>query len=169
MTSLILAEGVELPVYSSKGAVGADVTAVDILAVYKGTTEIVGEKFDRIRTGFLERGFIKLRGFERILFDTGITIADMPGNIELQVRSRSGLALKRGLVVANSPGTIDPDYRGKLGVIMYNTTPYPSPINKGERIAQIVSKFIIKEEFGKTYEIVPSSRGAGGFGSTGEN
>lgn len=107
MISLKLEEGVELPKYGSELASGADIKAHSILKVFKGDVEKPEEEVEKVRQNFNERGYIKLRGFERILFGTGITVADMPQDVELQVRSRSGVSLKRGLVVANQPGTID--------------------------------------------------------------
>lgn len=171
MIKFKLKEGVDLPKYESKQAVGLDVVANSIIKAFKGDTEIVGEKLEKVRTGFEERGYIKLRPFERILFGTGV-FAELPDNIELQVRSRSGMALKKGLFVANQPGTIDPDYRGEIGVIIYNSTPFLNKVEKGDRIAQVVPKEIIRptayqvteEEFDSNTE-----RGEGGFGSTGRN
>lgn len=168
MISVVLKEGVELPKYETPGSSGLDVKANSILKVYKGDTEVTGEKLEKIKENFIDRGYIKLRGHERILFGIGITIADMPQNVELQVRSRSGVALKRGILVANSPGTIDADYRGEIGIILYNSSPYLNKVEKNERIAQIVPAVVHKEEFGKTSEIIETSRGAGGFGSTGK-
>lgn len=166
MISVILQEGVELPKYETPGSAGMDVKAISILKVFKGDIEVPEDKLQKIRENFVERGYIKLRGFERILFGTGITVADMSPDTEIQVRSRSSVALKRGLIVANSPGTVDSDYRSEIGVIIYNSTPYLSKVDKNERIAQLVPAKVCKEEFGKTTEIIPTSR-TGGFGSTG--
>lgn len=166
MIKFKLEEGVTLPEYKSEGAVGMDVSAHSILKVFKGDTEVEPEKLKKIKEGFKARGFIKLRSLERILFSTGIQVADLPANIELQVRSRSGISLKRGLVVMNQPGTIDPDYRGVVGVIIYNSTPFLNQIAKGERIAQLVPKEVIKPEVVESEEITETKRGEGGFGST---
>lgn len=168
MISVVLQEGVELPKYETPGASGLDVKAISILKVFKGDVEVEGDKLEKIKANFIDRGFIKLRGHERILFGTGITIADMPQDVELQVRNRSGVALKRGLLVANSPGTVDADYRGEIGVIIYNSSPYLNKVEKNERIAQIVPSKVHKEEFGRTTEIIETSRGTGGFGSSGK-
>ena len=167
MIKLKVEEGVSLPKYETEGASGADVTAHSILKAYKGDAEITGEKLDKMKEGFAERGYIKLRPFERVLFGTGLTVADMDNALELQVRARSGVALKRGLLVANAPGTIDSDYRGPVGVIIYNSTPFLNKIEKGERIAQIVPALAAKVAFQESVEVVTSDRGDSGFGSTG--
>lgn len=167
MISLILSEGVEIPKYQSEGASGVDVTANSIIAIYKGNTEITGERLEKIQKSFEERGYINLRGFERVLFGTGLTLADINPEVEIQVRSRSGLALKRGLLVANSPGTVDSDYRSEIGIIILNSTPYLNKVEKGERIAQLVPSLVCREGFGRTTEVIPTKRMTGGFGSTG--
>ena len=169
MIKFKLEKGISLPKYESEQAVGMDVTANTIIKAFKGDTEITGEKLEKVKEGFQERGYIKLRPFERILFGTGV-FAELSDNLELQVRSRSGMSLKKGLFVANQPGTIDSDYRGEIGVILYNSTPFLNKVEKGERIAQIVPKEVIrppiyqvtKEEFNSD-----TDRGSGGFGSTG--
>ena len=140
-------EEVEIPSFGSELSSGFDVKAMRILKVFKGDTEVIGEKFEKIQKAFEEKGSIKLRAFERVLFDTGLQVADIEHKIadtmiELQVRSRSGIALKQGLIVANQPGTIDEDYRGTIGVILMNSTPFLSEIKKGERIAQIVPGYV---------------------------
>lgn len=171
MIKFKLKEGVDLPKYESKQAVGLDVVANSIIKAFKGDTEIVGDKLEKMRQGFEQRGYIKLRPFERILFGTGV-YAQLSNNIELQIRSRSGISLKRGLFVANQPGTIDPDYRGEIGVIIYNSTPFLNKIENGDRIAQLIPKEIIRpytyiiteEDFDSNTE-----RGEDGFGSTDEN
>lgn len=167
MISVVLQEGVELPKYETPGASGFDVKAISILKVFKGDVEKPEEEVQKIRQNFDERGYIKLRGFERILFGTGITVADMPQDVELQIRSRSGVSLKRGLVVANQPGTIDADYRGEIGIILYNSTPFLNKVEKGERLAQIVAAKVHREEFGKSTEVIETARGSKGFGSSG--
>lgn len=167
MISVILQEGVELPKYETPNSAGLDVKAISILKVFKGDAEVEGDKLEKIKENFIERGFIKLRGFERILFGTGIKVADMPQDVELQVRNRSGVALKRGLLVANSPGTVDSDYRGEIGVIIYNSSPFLNKVEKNERIAQIIPAKVHKEEFNVVLTSTETSRGEGGFGSTG--
>ena len=168
MIKFKLEEGIELPKFESALASGFDVVAHSIIKVYKGDKEVTGEKLDKVRQSFNERGYIKLRPFERALFGTGLTLADINTSLEIQVRPRSGVSLKRGLFVANSPGTIDADYRGACGVIIYNSTPFLNQVDKGERIAQFVPAYVARispeEELG---HITLSERGEGGFGSTG--
>lgn len=86
---------------------------------------------------------------------------------ELQVRSRSGLALKKGVIVMNSPGTIDADYRGEIGVILWNTSPALFEVFPGNRIAQIVLKRVERARIFEVPELDQTDRGSGGFGSTG--
>ena len=107
MIKFKLEEGIELPKFESALASGFDVVAHSIIKVYKGDKEVTGEKLDKVRQSFNDRGYIKLRPFERVLFGTGLTLADINTSLEIQVRPRSGVSLKRGLFVANSPGTID--------------------------------------------------------------
>jgi len=103
---------------------------------------------------------------ERRLIPTGIIVA-IPEGYELQVRSRSGLALKKGVMVLNSPGTIDAGYRGEIGVILFNTSDETVSIPKGFRVAQAVLQKVEKINW-KEVDILPDSkRGPGGFGSTG--
>lgn len=107
-----------------------------------------------------------LKPLERVIIKTGLFI-ELPIGFEAQVRPRSGLAAKHGITVLNSPGTIDADYRGEIGVILVNLSNQDFTIQNGERIAQLV---IAKHERA-TWQLVDSlsetSRGAGGFGSTG--
>ena len=166
-------EEVEIPSFGSELSSGFDVKAMRILKVFKGDTEVIGERFEKIQKAFEEKGSIKLRAFERVLFDTGLQIADIEHKIadtmiELQVRSRSGIALKQGLIVANQPGTIDEDYRGTIGVILMNSTPFLSEIKKGERIAQIVPGYVPAYKIGFTEEVTETERGNKGFGSSGK-
>ncbi len=88
-------------------------------------------------------------------------------NPEIQVRPRSGLALKHGVTVANSPGTIDADYRGEVQVILLNTGPAPFSVARGMRIAQLVVAPVARAAWTEVAELPESGRGAGGFGSTG--
>lgn len=170
MIKFLVEEGAEAPSYGSELASGMDVTAFKILKVFRGDREIEPENLKKVQQGFEERGYIKLRSLERILFGTGIK-AVIPKNMELQVRSRSGISLKRGLSVLNSPGTVDADYIGEIGVIMYNSTPFLNKIEKGERIAQLVATEVprpsIMKISQKDFEKLESARGADGFGSTG--
>jgi dUTP pyrophosphatase len=97
---------------------------------------------------------------------TGFKVA-IPEGYEIQVRPRSGLALKHGITVPNTPGTIDSDYRGELKVIMINHGSEPFPIRRGERIAQLVPAAVTLAEWDEVEELCETARGAGGFGSTG--
>jgi dUTP pyrophosphatase len=177
MLEFIVEDGAGIPEYGSNLASGLDVTAFKILKVFRGDREIEPENLLKVQEGFNERGYIKLRSLERILFGTGVC-AVLPVDVELQVRARSGMALKRGLSVLNGPGTVDADYTGEIGVIMYNSTPFLNKIEKGERIAQIVPALVLRPDFNLTYKgekyiALPKNtevgRGAKGFGSTGVN
>lgn len=170
MLKFLVEEGAEAPSYGSELASGMDVTAFKILKVFRGDREIEPENLKKVQEGFEERGYIKLRSLERILFGTGLK-AEIPSNMELQVRSRSGISLKRGLSVLNSPGTIDADYIGEIGVIMYNSTPFLNKIEKGEKIAQVVAAEVLRPSIIKMsqddYDLLQTERGEEGFGSTG--
>ena len=135
-------EDIELPEYKSTGASGMDVRA----AVES--------------TVILRPGEIKL-------IPTGLKMAIRDG-YEIQVRPRSGLALKHGITVTNSPGTIDADYRGPVGVILANTSNEDFEINRGDRIAQLVIQEVTQAEINVVEELPDTERGAGGFGSTGK-
>lgn len=111
---------------------------------------------------------IVLQSLERKLIPTGLFL-ELPAGFEAQVRPRSGLAFKHGISVLNSPGTIDADYRGEIGVILVNLSKEEFIVQDGERIAQLV---IAKHEVANWVEVEElddTSRGAGGFGSTGKN
>ncbi len=107
-----------------------------------------------------------LAPMERRAFSTGLAIA-VPDGFECQVRPRSGLALKGGITVANTPATIDSDYRGEVKVILVNLGAEPFEVTRGMRIAQMVIARVERVEFRTVAELPASSRGAGGFGSTG--
>lgn len=168
MIKVIIEDGVETPQYKSAGASGFDVQAIKLIAVYKSDSPIEEERLEILKQNFIERGFIKLRAFERALFGTGIVVADMSFDKEIQVRSRSGFALKRGFIVSNSPGTVDSDFRGEIGIILTNNTPFLNKIDRLERIAQLVIADVCLE---KRIEVVTektiTERGEQGFGSTG--
>lgn len=135
--------GLPLPSYQTEGA-----AAVDLLAA-----------IDQDLT---------LAPGERILVPTGIHIA-LPKGYELQVRARSGLAAKHGISLVNGIGTIDSDYRGEIQVILLNTSQKPFVIARGDRIAQAVLGRYEKITWEETDELDETSRGQGGFGSTGRN
>ncbi len=134
-------EGLALPAYATAGAAG-----MDLLAAV--TTPVT-----------LEPG-------RRALIPTGLTIA-LPAGYELQVRPRSGLALKNGIILPNSPGTIDEDYRGELQVIMMNAGDAPFVIERGMRIAQAIVAPVVQAAWQEVDALDETSRGVGGFGSTG--
>lgn len=103
----------------------------------------------------------------RVLVPTGFTVA-VPDGYELQLRPRSGLALKHGVTLPNTPGTIDSDYRGELQVILINHGEAPFVVVRGDRIAQLLVQRVEPVVFREVNELPPSGRGAGGFGSTGK-
>ncbi len=135
-----------LPAYASEGAAGADLRANF-------------PEFQR-ETG------IRLEPNTRALVPTGLRLA-IPDGHEVQVRPRSGLALKHGLTLPNSPGTIDSDYRGPLGVIVMNAGEQPFQIDHGMRIAQMVVAPVTRATFDLVAALDDTARGDGGFGSTG--
>ena len=132
-------EGLPLPAYASHGAAGLDVVAAEDVTLAPG---------------------------ERHAVATGFAIAIPPG-FEVQVRPRSGLALKHGVTCLNTPGTIDEDYRGEVKVILANLGNEPFEVKRGERIAQLVPAPVQKAEFAEVAVLEETGRGAGGFGSTG--
>lgn len=109
---------------------------------------------------------VTLQPLGRAIIKTGLFI-ELPIGFEAQVRPRSGLAAKKGITVLNSPGTIDADYRGEIGVILVNLSPEPFVIENGERIAQMVIAKHERATWVEVTELSETSRGAGGFGSTG--
>lgn len=116
---------------------------------------------------FIESPII-LKPFERKLVNTGL-YAQLEKGYEIQVRPRSGLALKKGITVLNSPGTIDADYRGEIGVILINFSNDDFIINSGDRIAQLVVSKHEQPNLEQTDSLDSTSRGEKGFGSTGVN
>lgn len=134
---------IALPSYETPGAAGADV-----------------------RASFPDKTAVTLAPGARMLVPTGIAMA-IPMGFEVQVRPRSGLALKHGLTLVNSPGTIDSDYRGALGIIVLNTSDTPFEITHGMRIAQLVLAPVVQADFREVSSLDETGRGAGGFGSTG--
>ncbi|HZF75354.1 MAG TPA: dUTP diphosphatase [Acetobacteraceae bacterium] len=135
------AEGLPLPSYATEGAAG-----VDLLAAVAAPLVIPPGG--------------------RALVPTGLCLAIPPG-YEIQVRPRSGLALKHGITLPNTPGTIDEDYRGELGVILLNTGAEPFTVERGARIAQAVLAPVVRLAWEEVAALPPSARGTGGFGSTG--
>lgn len=114
---------------------------------------------------FLDQPIV-LKPLERAMVPTGLYL-EIPAGCEVQVRPRSGLAAKKGITVLNSPGTIDADYRGEVRVILVNLSDEPFTVEDGERIAQLVLSRHERAEWVETDELSESSRGEGGFGSTG--
>jgi dUTP pyrophosphatase len=104
---------------------------------------------------------------ERALIPTGIAL-ELPDGYEVQIRPRSGLALRHGITLVNSPGTIDPDYRGEIAIILINHGMEPFPIKSGDRIAQMVFSRFVRAEFTEVSELGKTTRGEGGFGHTGK-
>ena len=109
---------------------------------------------------------IILQPLERTIVKTGLFI-ELPIGYEAQVRPRSGLAAKKGITVLNAPGTVDADYRGEIGVILVNVSNEPFTIENGERIAQLVIAKHERAEWNEVDVLSDTSRGTGGFGSTG--
>lgn len=111
---------------------------------------------------------VELKPLERKLIPTGLYIA-LPDGYEVQMRPRSGLAIKHGITLLNTPGTIDADYRGEIGVILVNLSNEPFVINDGERICQMVIASYQQVEWEAVEVLDDTERGAGGFGHTGKN
>ena len=136
-----------LPAYETPGSAGADIRA-----------NLLPE--DR------ESGFT-LDPMHRAVVPTGLRV-EIPPGFEMQIRPRSGLALKHGITLPNTPGTIDSDYRGPLGVALVNLGAEPYSIRHGDRIAQMIVAPVIHVQFQEVEALSDTSRGAGGFGSTGK-
>ncbi len=134
-------EGSTLPEYKSGGASGADIFA------------------------FLASP-VNIAPMERRLIPTGISM-QIPHGYEAQIRPRSGLALKSGITVLNTPGTIDSDYRGEIGIVLINLGNQVFTVKNGDRIAQLVVAAVERCAFHPVAELSESSRGSGGYGSTG--
>jgi dUTP pyrophosphatase len=132
-------EGLPVPAYATAGAAGMDVVAAQTVTLAPG---------------------------ERAAVATGFALA-IPDGYEVQVRPRSGLALKHGVTCLNTPGTIDSDYRGEVKVILANLGGEPFPIRRGDRIAQLVPAPVLRTKLIEVAELDATERGAGGFGSTG--
>lgn len=107
-----------------------------------------------------------LKPSERVLVPTGLSV-EIPLGYEIQVRPRSGMAIKQGITCLNTPGTIDADYRGEIKVILINLSNEPQTIQPGDRIAQLVLQKVEQIKWVPVNELADSERGAGGFGSTG--
>lgn len=132
-------QGLALPSYATAGAAGMDVLAAEAVTIPPSGRHAVA---------------------------TGFAMA-IPEGFEIQVRPRSGLALKHGITLPNTPGTIDSDYRGELKVILINHGDADFPIERGDRIAQLVLAPVTLAAWDEVEELGDTARGAGGFGSTG--
>ena len=110
---------------------------------------------------------IVLQPMQRVLVPTGLRV-ELPAGYEMQLRPRSGLALRHGITLLNTPGTIDADYRGEIGVIMVNFSSEPFTINPGERICQAVVAPYTRVAWQPATELSDTDRGEGGFGHTGK-
>lgn len=132
-------EGLPLPAYATSGAAGMDVVSAEDVTIAPGARHPVA---------------------------TGLAMA-IPQGYEIQVRPRSGLALKHGITVPNTPGTIDSDYRGELKVLLINHGTEPFPIARGDRVAQLVLAPVVQASWAEVSELDATQRGEGGFGSTG--
>lgn len=109
---------------------------------------------------------VVLAPLERRLIPTGLRV-EIPSGYEIQIRPRSGLALRHGISLVNTPGTIDADYRGEIGVILINLSSERFTVNPGERIAQMVVSAYTRAEWLPSETLADSERGSGGFGHTG--
>lgn len=157
----------ELPKFETNGSAGADIRA-DFSRIDEFPIKVYGGA-QVIRAGKAhERILIKLTPHSRALIPTGLYVA-IPEGYEIQVRPRSGLALKEGLTVLNTPGTIDSDYRGEIGIIIINTSTEDKFIEDGERIAQILLKKVEQFNWKEVDSLSETSRGEGGFGHTNKN
>jgi dUTP pyrophosphatase len=132
-------DGLPLPKYASEHAAGLDIAAAEDVLLPPGGRHGVA---------------------------TGFAI-EIPHGYEVQVRPRSGLALKHGVTCLNTPGTIDSDYRGEVKVILANLGSEPFEVRRGERIAQLVPAPVLRAHFTEVNELADTQRGTGGFGSTG--
>ncbi|MFQ3595023.1 MAG: dUTP diphosphatase [Sphingomonadaceae bacterium] len=139
VTRLPHGEGLALPAYQTEGAAGMDVLAAEDIVLPPGARAAVA---------------------------TGLAIA-VPQGFEMQVRARSGWALKDGIAVLNAPGTIDCDYRGEVKVILANLGEAPVAIARGMRIAQLVLAPVLRATWREVADLGETARGGGGFGSTG--
>lgn len=132
-------EGLPLPAYATSGAAGMDIVSAEDVTIAPGARHAVA---------------------------TGLAVA-IPHGFEIQVRPRSGLALKHGITVPNAPGTIDSDYRGEVKVILINHGTEPFAIVRGDRVGQLVVAPVVQGSWLEVEELDATARGEGGFGSTG--
>ena len=135
-------KNIKLPAYKTSGSSGMDLVAYtkNKITISSGRTAMI---------------------------PTGIAVA-IPKNYEIQIRPRSGLAANKGISVLNTPGTIDSDYRGEIKVILINLSKKPFDIKSGDRVAQIIVCPVSKGKFKEVMQLPKTTRGKGGFGSTGK-
>ena len=139
LSRLAHGDGLPLPKYATEDAAGLDIASAEELTLEPGA---------------------------RHAFATGFAI-EIPPGYEVQVRPRSGLAIRHGITCLNTPGTIDSDYRGEVKVILINLGSEPFPVARGERIAQLVPAPVLRALFVEETSLAETARGSGGFGSTG--
>ena len=132
-------DGLPLPKYASEDAAGLDIASAEDLTLEPGSRHAVA---------------------------TGFAI-EIPRGYEVQVRPRSGLAIRHGITCLNTPGTIDSDYRGEVKVILVNLGDEAFAVRRGERIAQLVPAPVLRAHFAEAVRLAETARGSGGFGSTG--
>jgi dUTP pyrophosphatase len=132
-------EGLALPAYATEGSAGMDILSAEDVTIAPGARHAVA---------------------------TGLSVA-IPQGYEIQVRPRSGLAFKHGITVPNTPGTIDSDYRGEMKVLLINHGSEDFAIARGDRVAQLVLAPVVQAAWSEVEELDATTRGAGGFGSTG--
>ena len=135
-------KNIKLPVYKTSGSSG-----MDLVAYIKNKIIINPGKTAMIPTGFA---------------------VAIPNNYEIQIRPRSGLAIKKGISVLNTPGTVDSDYRGEIKIILINLSKKRFTVNSGDRIAQMILCPVVKGKFKEVKKLPKTVRGKGGFGSTGK-
>lgn len=156
--------GLDLPTYATEGS-----ACIDLRATFhnKKKEDFKGQEFDVNcdKDGKIVQ--IRVHAGGRVLIPTGLFF-ELPPDYMFEVRPRSGLALNYGITVANSPGTLDEDYRGELGIIVINHGDSFHPINHGDKIAQGRLVKVSKLEFMSVAQLSDTTRGSGGFGSTGK-
>ena len=135
-------KNIKLPTYKTSGSSGMDLVANNRKKITINPTKIS-------------------------MIPTGIAVA-IPKNYEIQIRPRSGLAIKKGISVLNSPGTVDSDYRGEIKIILINLSKKPFVVKSGDRIAQMIICPVVKGKLKEVKSLPKSVRGKGGFGSTGK-
>ncbi len=131
--------GLPVPKYATEDSAGLDIASAEELTLEPGARHAVA---------------------------TGFSI-EIPAGYEVQVRPRSGLAIRNGITCLNTPGTIDSDYRGEVKVILINLGAEPFEVRRGERIAQLVPAAVLRATFEEVLQLSDTARGGGGFGSTG--